>query len=57
MVAIAGLAAVLDVVVSPGDHKEQLGHTLVPVLACEVLILNVLPLPGQKKGRNNIDRE
>ena len=49
MVAIAGLAAVLDVVVSPGDHEEQLGHTLATVLTCEVLILNVLPLPGQKK--------
>ena len=49
MVAIARLAAVLDVVVSPGDHEEQLGDTLITVLTGEVLILNVLALPEQKR--------
>ena len=49
MVAIARLAAVLDVVVSSGDNEEQLGDTLITVLTGEVLILNVLALPEQKR--------
>ena len=55
MVAIARLAAVLDVVVGPRHDEEQLGDTLVILLAGKVLILNVLPLP--RKPRDNIDRE
>ena len=48
MVAVGGLAAVLDVVVGPRHDEEQLGDTLITVLTSEVLILNVLPLPEQK---------
>ena len=49
MVAVGGLAAVLDVVVGPRHDEEQLGDTLVILLASKVLILYVLPLPSQKR--------
>lgn len=49
MVAVARLAAVLDVVVGPRHDEEQLGDALVILLAGKVLILYVLPLPRRDK--------
>ena len=49
MVTIAGLTAVLDVVVGPRHDEEQLGDTLVILLPGKVLILYILPLPRTRQ--------
>ena len=49
VLAVAGLAAVLDVVVRPGHHEKKPGNALLVRLPREVLILDVFSLPASEE--------
>ena len=49
MLAVAGLAAVLDVVVGPGHHEKKPGNALLVRPPREVLILDVFSLPASEE--------
>ena len=44
MRSIGSLAAILNIIVSPGHRDKQFGNTLTSFLSCKVLILNIFSL-------------